>query len=303
MRKRAFTLVEILIAVSVIALLVTVLVPGLSAARSMARSAKCKHRLSQINAACRATADPNIGVLKADTAAPFPSPNEWPAGPMRAVGSEGIFQCPERPMVYHSINDYYIHTNYGGGIDIPFEENRQTGLCRVIEDTDDYTLFGFEDGNVKDLWSGTIDIYIKITKGIPPTGIHMSDHYQGYESSPKGVLSLMRAGEVIPGWEDFRNVAKGETFQLSSGATSYGLNAACYRPDLPAHTVAVLDYPERVANTGPDVARIDDNLRTASERHRGKLNVLFADGSVGTYGPTEISPNLSKANAERWSPP
>ncbi|RKY23706.1 MAG: hypothetical protein DRP62_05380 [Planctomycetota bacterium] len=48
MRKRAFTLVELLVVISVIALLMAILMPALAAARSQGRSAVCKSNLRQL---------------------------------------------------------------------------------------------------------------------------------------------------------------------------------------------------------------------------------------------------------------
>lgn len=51
MRKRAFTLVELLVVISVIALLTAILMPALAAARSVARSVVCKSNIRQLTIA------------------------------------------------------------------------------------------------------------------------------------------------------------------------------------------------------------------------------------------------------------
>ena len=48
MRRDAFTLVELLVVVAIVGLLLSVLIPGLAAAREAARSAKCKSNLRQL---------------------------------------------------------------------------------------------------------------------------------------------------------------------------------------------------------------------------------------------------------------
>ena len=47
-RRQAFTLVELLVAIGIIGLLVAILFPAVNAARSSARSTKCKNNLRQI---------------------------------------------------------------------------------------------------------------------------------------------------------------------------------------------------------------------------------------------------------------
>jgi len=294
--RPAFTLVELLVVVAVIALLLSAMVPSLSATRSIARSTQCKANLRQIGQAFRAAGGAG-GPASAGKA--FPAPNAWPTIPRNVLPDDAIYQCPEKHAVHYSINEYYIHTNYAGGIDIAFAEDRDTGLCRVIEDNANSTLYGFEDGNVPDLWTGTVDVYIRVSKTIPQIGTNETQSYQGYST---GVLSLWKGGSAVPGWEDFRRVAHGATFVMASGNTSYGYNAEAHRSELPPDTVVVLDYPERVANTPVDSLGLSANLVEAARRHRGTLNLLFADGSARGMGPTEIDPLLSADNARRWTP-
>lgn len=53
-RKTGFTLIEVLVVVAIIALLVSILLPSLSAARRSAKNTKCKHNLHQIGVAMEA---------------------------------------------------------------------------------------------------------------------------------------------------------------------------------------------------------------------------------------------------------
>lgn len=59
--RRGFTLVELLVVVSVIAVLMGVLLPSLGAARDSARSARCAANLKQLAIACVAYAGENDG--------------------------------------------------------------------------------------------------------------------------------------------------------------------------------------------------------------------------------------------------
>jgi len=127
------------------------------------------------------------------------------------------------------VGGYYIHSNWDGisfdgpGRDIGFAENPITGLCRIIEDTADYTDYGFDDGRVPDLYppGGSADALIRVTKNEPRLGIYMYDSYRGWSGADgQGVLSLRIAGYNVPGWEDFRNVSQGATVVFGSVITS-----------------------------------------------------------------------------------
>ncbi len=70
--KRAFTLIELLVVVAVIALLVSILLPALSAARARARASVCMSNLRQIGLALRAYADDYQGQVPQGAAEPSP---------------------------------------------------------------------------------------------------------------------------------------------------------------------------------------------------------------------------------------
>lgn len=74
---RAFTLLELLIVVAVIALLLGILLPSLAAARESARAAACASNLRQIVHACTMYADANHQLSPA-LGIPWGSPPAWP---------------------------------------------------------------------------------------------------------------------------------------------------------------------------------------------------------------------------------
>src|SRR5436853_7051721 len=75
-RRTAFTLVELLIVVGIVALLVAILMPSLARAREQARRVQCASNLRQITLATIMYADRNGGVLPG--VAHFPhQPHDW----------------------------------------------------------------------------------------------------------------------------------------------------------------------------------------------------------------------------------
>ena len=50
-KSKAFTLIEVLVVISIISLLISILLPALSSARAAARDLKCKTQLRQIGTA------------------------------------------------------------------------------------------------------------------------------------------------------------------------------------------------------------------------------------------------------------
>ena len=301
MRRNAFTLVELLVVVAIIGLLVAMLIPSLDAARHLALSAICRGNLNQIGKAFQA-ADAATPPSPGGPRLPLFQPRSWPGVPMNVVSTPRMYLCPEEGDKGGSINDYFIHSNWdgksvgGAGVDIPFDPDDY--LCRIVSETADYIDYGFEDGINWDLDNGTIDITIRVTKRPPYVGTYMSTGYQGASSPYVGVLSLYCGGGVVPGWEDFRNVPTGKTFNIKSGGTNYGINNLVGRYVLGPDTVVLLDYNELIANRGEDIGLA---LEKVVKRHRGSVNVLFADLSVRGLNSAQLDPNIG-TNADRWSP-
>src|SRR5471030_2196872 len=93
-RKKAFTLVELLVVIGIIALLISILLPALSKAREAANSIKCASNLRSIGQ--------GISQYLVDYKGVFP-PSNFYKGLSLSAGPAGVIQSPTQPV------DGYVH--------------------------------------------------------------------------------------------------------------------------------------------------------------------------------------------------
>ena len=85
---RAFSLIEILVTVAVVAILVAIIAPALANAREAARSTVCRANLRQLVLSCGQYADDNAGVGPA-VGQPYAELPNWALVVQSAGGMEG----------------------------------------------------------------------------------------------------------------------------------------------------------------------------------------------------------------------
>jgi prepilin-type N-terminal cleavage/methylation domain-containing protein len=126
--RAAFTLIEVLVTVAIIALLLAVLVPALSSTREAARAAGCASNLRQIHFACRTYADANRGYGPA-IGEPYAALPNW-ALVVQATGrkyrkadsslydAESVLVCPTVQAYYSQVmtRTYAMNTTGHAGL-------------------------------------------------------------------------------------------------------------------------------------------------------------------------------------------
>lgn len=298
MKRRAFTLIELLILLAIIITMVGLLAPSLRSARTIARRVVCGNNLHHIGAAF------HISASQENTPAgrPYPDPRAWPSVPQSVVPNAELYLCPDGPPGANCTGAYTVlvqgEEREGTlGIHVPFEASSSgSGLCEVFH-RDGYDEYWFDDG-----WSEDVDDYLfHVTTGRARVATFMRSNPGG--ARPVGVgsgradriVSLCFNDKDVPGWESFRSVSHGAQITLTvASATNYGINARASELTAASHVVLLLDYEHLVANDGEDLA---EGLAAAA-RHTGRLNVLFADQSVELKGPSELDPLINRGLLE-----
>ena len=87
MKRTGFSLVELLVAIAIVALLLTILLPGFSEIRSLARQAKCVANLHHVGQAFEAAVGrpDEKGTISNRR---YPLPRQWPGIPYNAEGTD-----------------------------------------------------------------------------------------------------------------------------------------------------------------------------------------------------------------------
>ena len=112
-KTHAFTLVELLVVIAVIAILASLLLPALAAAKKRARAVQCLHNLKQIGASAHMYANDNDNIIQLDSL--IPGSGTWASILFTNVNLQQreIFLCPSyKPFTWENwLNVYGIRQN------------------------------------------------------------------------------------------------------------------------------------------------------------------------------------------------
>jgi prepilin-type N-terminal cleavage/methylation domain-containing protein/prepilin-type processing-associated H-X9-DG protein len=328
MKKRAFTLTELMVVISIIALLVMVVSPSLMKGWSVARRTVCQNNLAKLStvlpkaSGVNFTRPNNISQLTEY----FPDWQMWPAQAFTAISDPAVFRCPEddSPQTpdYSSVHKRVVfRSSYGGGVEITLatqlgDNYYYLGRTGFDPAKGKYSEYVFEEaGNIL-VWAvtpGYGDFWI-------PTN-HNDGYLRIYNLTGELVVIACNCGGDNQLWIDNKpafgpdtsnlnytqlNRNVGKTVKIGNGTStlaSYGVNSYAHRYPYGSSVLVLMDYAgdgvTMSMSADPDEpAKVRAQL-LKSLRHLDRLNILKADGSVQTVGLSSIDP---AQNRPLWNP-
>jgi len=284
--RRAFTLVELLIVIAVIALLIAMLVPGAAKVWQVFRMTQCMTNLATIYKAEQMWRQERDSML-------FTRGYDWAYQLGPYVTSQGVFSCPEGPTALKS--DAGENPNDPGPVNPPDQQGIGAFSFDVYSGPDFKTKLWNVDINagqwvrktkvgrnkwhygIEDLgWQGSgddwcdIDFTVEFRDGVPYKvwliqGKHASQGYR-FDMIVRGKVVIHNVDDYVQqeGWPtDGRTVDLGKYFAFL--ASDYGLSRGSYDAFTTEATAVdgrlflALDYGELIA----DYTGIDEEDQTA----------------------------------------
>lgn len=294
-RRHGFSLVELLVAISILSLLISLLLPAVQSARASARSAQCKNNLHQMGVAF-------AGLNNHDQSyTSLGIPESWQSVlAERMEQQRSIFRCPdggeEAVGVFDGAAVAYV--------EIFFKNKWRSHACEPSDlvllstgeySSDFYTLafehaleFGSND------WDDLILTFEQSGPDATATLDRLGDNGAGITNAkqnvgfkffgPDGTQYFAADKSEQPAIGTI--VAK---YSTDTGGFHYGMNNRAHAMTSDSKKILVLDYTKLIASvTGPDA--LDVWSDRAAPRHSGTVNVLFFDGHVESKLADEIDP-------------
>lgn len=144
--RRAFTLVELLVCIGVLALLASIVLSALIGARESARRTTCQSNLRQLALATQQYVQDNDGA--------YPPAYTWQQAIYPLVKNDGVFHCPSYPVESHEKMEYSYNDRW---LVLWTPKNRlTTGYGRVEANLRDPTNVGLNGDPVMETGDGTV---------------------------------------------------------------------------------------------------------------------------------------------------
>jgi prepilin-type N-terminal cleavage/methylation domain-containing protein/prepilin-type processing-associated H-X9-DG protein len=290
--RRGFTLVELLVVITIIGLLMALLMPAVQSSRESARRTRCAGNLKNLGIAYQNLASRNLDRPVVE------KPSGWIQTLMPYVeGQESTFICTNHDPAEStggrmpSLSIFVKNTQYSIALDPSHYRCRES---QWVKDRNPNLSFppaiGLEIEDWTD-WDWN-DLRVLIVP-VPGGGFEVSalDKNAGYSFELRG-----EEGEVLA--DPFHPPTK--TF-VEGGKSSYGINNRVNVFQQDGERLLLVEYHKHVAHLVGDDAR-DVWSQQVAPRHTGTLNVLFGDGRVEVKQPRHIDPEITRIYNDLWRP-
>lgn len=301
---KRFSLVELLVCAVLIALMMSIISPGLRKSFHEARRVQCTVNQSNLYKLGIQISESPMDFYTNNLKSGTYTFNEW-TGMFSAYqpGIDKSLLCPEddRPTYQMVASNYRFHTTWMTGEDVKLEPGTRARIYATYTDPPGWRI-GLEDWNDWDYNDLVVDIRIYPTSvEIKTVSADMAGDVNFIFVNGKLLISSLKSQIGIG-------------ISLPSGSpSSYGINddLDCFlisgmnRCDNPSRKVFMMDYEQKVVYTGEDdwTQWVDSNGVYDFDRHSDKANVSYCDGSVRNVVSKMINPNLSDNLMCYWDIP
>ena len=331
-RRKAFTLVELLVVIVILGLLLALLVPAGQQVWAVARITICRNNLFHIYQAF-GTAAADSRLSNSGQTPFFPKPEEWIGTAISCSETGNILLCPETDYKVYKVQEqqaalgnplsHLVYVHRVRSFQVAFDDPSHQGFGHMnlgtwtgSDERGDYIEIGLNDNSpitenyisTSESHDGIIRVYlndggkttaklIKYSCGEYNCVLFDGKPLFTKAGDPAGVND---SASTMYGWMGGASKV-GMEVELGGAATascSYGMAKGAELFGTGHHKILVMDYDKPIVD--PTVSASYDLLQKAG-RHMGKINILFTDGSIHSFGPTEIDPLIPR-NAVFWSP-
>jgi len=291
-RNGGFTLIEMLVVISIIGVLMGLLLPAVMQTRGSARRTLCANNLHNLGVAYQSY----IGKVGRSMSA-----FDWRHTVLPEIeDNKSFLVCPDDPKEgMYDVDDFtvYIVNNRRS---IPLEPGPwcwigDSDFCQQFADLQvtnpDAYFIGFEDLRYNTPFDGIV-----LVEPLPEGGAKLT-HVGGHPHAYRHQL-IGPTGELLSDPFD-----KGFSWTVHGVDSSYGGNSRMGKFQTDANKILLLEYMKPVANVvGPDAVGAIGYYDNVAPRHDGILNVLYVDGRVEATVPEAVDPTNPLIHDTKWCP-